>query len=223
MELKEYVRIIRCRGWIVVVLAILTAAAAYGFSKSQPTIYQAQVRLTVRPARADMGLSITVGSLLRSLAGDITTHRFMQKVIDRQQLDTTTDDLLNGKTVFVKDEAADFTIAITVRDPSDRVAVDVVNTIAALFKEERDQWNQLQDQRDRIDVEIRDQARTADVYSPKTRINVLAGGILGALVGILIVFAIEWLEVGVVRHAEDIDRLGIPALGAIPAESGWRR
>jgi capsular polysaccharide biosynthesis protein len=223
MELKEYARIIRRRGWIVVVLAILTAVAAYGFSKTQPTIYQAQVRLTVRPARADMGLSITVGSLLRSLAGDITTHRFLQKVIDRQQLDTTTDDLLDGKTVFVDDESADFTITISVRDPSDRVAVDLVNTIAALFKEERDQWNQLQDQTDRIDVEIRDQARTAEVYSPKTRINVLAGGILGALVGILIVFAIEWLEAGVVRRAEDIDRLGIPALGAIPRESGRRR
>jgi len=168
-------------------------------------------------------LSITVGSLLRSLAGDITTHRFLQKVIDRQQLDTTTDDLLDGKTVFVDDESADFTITISVRDPSDRVAVDMVNTIAALFKEERDQWNQLQDQTDRIDVEIRDQARTAEVYSPKTRINVLAGGILGALVGIVIVFAIEWLESGVVRRAEDIDRLGIPALGAIPGEPGRRR
>ena len=43
--------------------------------------------------RADWGLGQAVGNLLRSLAGDITTHSFLQEVIDRQQLDTTTDAL----------------------------------------------------------------------------------------------------------------------------------
>ena len=223
MELKDYIRIIRRRGWIVILLALLVAGAAYGFSKIQTPVYEASVNLTVRPARADMGLSITVGNLLRSLAGDITTHTFLQKVIDRQQLDTTTDDLLNGKTIFVKDEAADFTISITVRDPYQKVAVDMVNAIADLFSEQREEWNQEQDQRDRIEVKIRDHARVASLHSPKPKINTVAGGLLGALLGTLIVFVLEWLEAGVVRYVEDIDRLEIPALGAIPAESGWRR
>jgi capsular polysaccharide biosynthesis protein len=223
MELGEYIRIVRRRGWIVVALAALVAVAAYGFSKTQVTIYEASVNLTVRPARADWGLSNTVGALLRSLAGDITTHSFLQQVIDLEQLDTTTDDLLNGKTVFVDDEAADFTISIVVRDPSDKVAVDLANAIADLFKEKRDEWNSQQDKRDRVDVEIRDHARAASVYSPNTKINVAAGGVLGALVGTVIVFVVEWLEAGVVRSPEDMERLGIAALGAIPAESAWRR
>jgi capsular polysaccharide biosynthesis protein len=223
MELQEYIRIVRRRGWIVILLAILVAGAAYVFSKTQPTIYESSVNLTVRPARADWGLSNTVGSLLRSLAGDITTHSFMRDVIDLEQLDTTTDDLLDGKTVFVTDEAADFTISIVVRDPSDRVAVQMVNAIADLFVEQREDWNQAQDKRDRIDVAIRDHARYASVYSPKTKINVLAGGVLGALIGVVIVFVMEWLEAGVVRSLEDMDRMGVAALGAIPVESGWRR
>ena len=223
MELGEYIRIIRRRGWIVVLLAFLTAAAGFGFSKAQVPIYEANLRMTVRPARADWGLGQVVGDLLRSLAGDITTHSFLQQVIDREQLDTTTDDLLNGKTVFVKDEAADYTISIVVRDPSEQVAVQMVNAIADLFVEKRGQWNDLQDKRDRIDVEIRDHARYASVYSPNTKINVAAGGVLGALIGTLIAFVMEWLEAGIVRSPEDMDRLGIPALGAIPAESEWRR
>jgi capsular polysaccharide biosynthesis protein len=161
--------------------------------------------------------------LLRSLAGDITTHRFLGQVIDRAELDMTTDDLMDGKTVFVKDEAADFTIMVTVRDPSEHVAVQIVNTIANLFQEEREAWNSLQDKRDRIDVEIRDMARFAGVHSPKLRINVAAGGVLGALIGALIVFVMEWLEASFVRSTQDTDRLGIPALGAIPTRSGWRR
>ena len=223
MELREYIRIARRRGWIVVLLAMLTAVAAYGFSKTRVTIYEAAVTVTVRPARADWGLSNTVGSLLRSLAGDITTHTFLQEVIDRGQLDTTTDDLLNGKTVFVRDSAADFTITIVVRDPNPKVAVQMVNLIADIFKEKRDQWNDLQDKRDRIDVEIRDHARNAGVYSPKTKINVLAGGVLGALIGLVIAFVLEWLEAGYVRSVEDMDRLGVPSLGAIPAGTGERR
>ena len=58
-----------------------------------------------------------------------------------------------------------------------------MNAIADLFVEQREQWNQAQDKRDRIDVAIRDHARYASVYSPKTKINVLAGGVLGALIG----------------------------------------
>ena len=223
MELREYARIVRRRGWIVVLWAALVAVAAYGFSKTRVKIYEASVNLTVRPARADWGLSNTVGSLLRSLAGDISTHSFLQQVIDIEQLDTTSDDLLDGKTVFVKDEAADFTISIVVRDPSDRVAVQIVNAMADLFVEQREQWNQAQDKRDRIDVAIRDHARYAGVYSPKTKVNVAAGAVLGGLIGLLIGFVLEWLDAGVVRSLEDVDRLDISALGAIPAETGWRR
>jgi capsular polysaccharide biosynthesis protein len=223
LELKEYIRIVRRRGWIVVLLAVLVAGAAFGFGKTMTPIYQASITITVRPARADWGLSNTVGALLRSLAGDIMTHQFLAKVIDRGALDTTTDDLLNGKTLFVKDEASDFTITITVRDPNPKVATDMVNLIADIFKEERAKWNEEQDKRDRIDVEIRDYARNADLYSPKTKINMAAGSVLGALVGTFIVFVWEWLEAGVIRSLEDVDRLGIPALGAIPVESGRRR
>lgn len=223
MELSDYIRIVRRRGWVVVLLVVLAAGAAYVFSKAQVPIYEASVNLTVRPARADWGLSNTVGALLRSLAGDITTHSFMRRVIDLEQLDTTTDDLLNGKTVFVKDEAADFTISIVVRDASDQVAVQLVNAIADLFVQDRIEWNQDQDKRDQIDVAIRDHARYAAIYTPKTEINVLAGAVLGLLLGVVIVAVMEWLEAGVVRSTEDLDRLQIPALGAIPVESGKRR
>lgn len=223
MELLEYIRIARRRGWIVILLAVLTAGAAYVFSKAQVPIYEASVNLTVRPARADWGLSNTVGALLRSLSGDITTHSFMRQVIDLEQLDTTTDDLLDGKTVFVKDEAADFTISIVVRDASEQVAVQMVNAIADLFVEQREQWNQDQDKRDRIDVAIRDHARYASIYSPKTKINLLAGAVLGVLLGAAIIVVMEWLEAGVVRSTKDLDRIEIPALGAIPAELGRRR
>lgn len=224
MELKEYVRIIRYRGWIVILLAVLAAGAAYGYSKFlMYEIYQDSITVTVRPARADWGLGQALSGLLRSLAGDITTHIFLGEVIDRGQFDTTTGDLLNGKTLFVKDEASDYTITITVRDPNPRVATDMVNLIAQIFKEKQDAWNDLQNKSDRIDIEIRDWASGAALYSPKPKINALAGGVAGALIGVLIVAVLEWLQASTVRSPEDLDRLGLSALGAIPIEAGRRR
>jgi capsular polysaccharide biosynthesis protein len=61
------------------------------------------------------------------------------------------------------------------------------------------------------------------VYSPKTKINLLAGAVLGVVLGVLIVAVMEWLEAGVVRSTEDLERIEIPAMGAIPVESGKRR
>jgi capsular polysaccharide biosynthesis protein len=203
---------------------VLVAGAVFLYSELfMPDIYQADIKITVRPARADWGLSNTVGALLRSLAGDITTHKFLAQVIDRGQFDTTTSDLLYTKKLFVKDEASDFTIMITARDPYPDVAVDMVNLIAQIFKEERDAWNDDQDKRDRIEVEIRDWARDAGLYSPKTKLNAAAGGVAGALIGAVIVFVLEWLQASTVRSPQDLERLDIPALGAIPVESRRRR
>ncbi len=219
MELEEYIRIIRDRSWIVLLMAALVAGAAFGYSKFlMPEIYQASITISVRPARADWGLGQALSGLLRSLAGDITTHKFLAQVIDRGQFDTTTSDLLYTKKLFVKDEASDYTITIIARDPSHKVAVDLVNLIAQIFKEQRDAWNDDQDKRDRIDVEIRDWARDAGLYSPKTKINTAAGGVAGALIGAVIVFVLEWLQASTVRSPEDIERLGIQTLGAIPVE-----
>ncbi|MBN1934520.1 MAG: hypothetical protein JW934_07630, partial [Anaerolineae bacterium] len=64
MELKEYIRIVRIRGWIVILLAVLAAGAAAFYSKFfMQNIYQAVVVVSVKPARADWGLGQAIGGL----------------------------------------------------------------------------------------------------------------------------------------------------------------
>ena len=58
-------------------------------------------------------------------------------------------------------------------------------------------------------------------YSPKTRVNVLAGALFGVLVGVLVVFFLEWLEMDIIRSSDDVERiLELPVLGTIPPASG---
>jgi capsular polysaccharide biosynthesis protein len=222
MEISDYLRILRKRGWIIIVVALIAAASAYGFSKLQTPIYRATVKLSVVPARAtDWGSSNSLKDLLRNYAESIRTHTMAAEVIEREQLDMDTTTLLSK--LFVNTDSSTFTLELEARDRDPRVSMDIVNQMAIVFTEDRDQWNQRQDKRDRIDVNMLDSVYDLgyEQYSPKTKINTLAGGLFGVLVGILVIFFLEWLEMDIIRTAQDVDRtIGVPVLGAIPPIAG---
>ncbi len=222
MEIKDYLRILRKRGWIILVVAAVAAASAFAFSKMQTPIYSASVKLSVVPARAtDWGSSNSLKDLLRNYAESIRTHTMAQIVIDRAQLDMDTTTLL-GK-LFVNPDSSTFTLEIEARDRDPKVAMDIVDTMAKVFIEDRDQWNQQQDKRDRIDVKMLDSVYNLgyEQYTPQTKINTLAGGLFGVLVGAIVIFFLEWLEMDTLRTAGDVERvIGVAVLGAIPPVSG---
>jgi capsular polysaccharide biosynthesis protein len=217
VELTDYQRILRKRGWIVVLVALVAAASAFGFSKLQTPVYSASVKLSINPARADWGLSNTTKDLLRNYAENIRTHKMAQEVIDRAQLDMDTTALLSK--LFVSPAADTFTLAIEARDTDPQVAMTIAQTMAEVFDEDRDAWNQRQDKRDRIEVDILDNVYNLGYsqYSPNTKINTAAGGLFGLLVGVLVVLFLEWLEQDVIRSAADVERaIQVTVLGSIP-------
>ena len=222
MEITDYLRILRKRGWIIIVVALVAAASAYVFSKLQTPIYSASVKLSVVPARAtDWGSSNSLKDLLRNYAENIRTHTMAQEAINRAQLDMETTTFLSK--LFVNPDSSTFTLQLEARDRDPEVAYSMVDTMAKVFIEDRDQWNQQQDKRDRIDVKMLDSVYNLgyEQYSPNTKINVLAAALFGALVGVLVIFFLEWLETDVIRNEEDIERtIGVTVLGAIPPISG---
>jgi capsular polysaccharide biosynthesis protein len=184
----------------------------------QTPIYSASVKLSVVPARAtDWGSSNSLKDLLRNYAENIRTHTVAADVIDREQLDMDTTTLL-GK-LFVNPDSSTFTLQLEARDRDPKVAMDIVNRMAIVFTEDRDQWNQKQDKRDRIEVRMLDSVYNLGYqqYSPQTSINTLAGGLFGVLMGLLVIFFLEWLEMDIIRTPADIERtIGTTVLGAIP-------
>jgi uncharacterized protein involved in exopolysaccharide biosynthesis len=223
MELTEYVRIVLRWGWIVAVLAVLAAGGAYVYSERKTPVYEASLVLSVRPARSDSNVSRSLGAVLRSLAGDITSYTFLQEAVERGGLPLSADALLSGRTLSVEVEPADYTIGITVRHPDPGLAVRAANEIAALFVARREAWNAGQNPEVQVAVQVLDYARNVGVYSPKTKLYVAAGGALGAALGAAVVAVLEWLEAGTVRFLRDLDQLGVPVLGAVPSKAGKRR
>ena len=95
MELSDYFRIIRQRGWVVLVLMALTAAAAFGFSKMQTPVYESTLRMLVQPSRTDFGQAQAAKTLLSSYEQWLYSSYRAQSVINNLQLDMTPGELLS--------------------------------------------------------------------------------------------------------------------------------
>ncbi len=214
MELSDYLRILRQRGWLIIVAAVLTAVAAYGFSKMQTPIYESNLKLLVRPARTDFGQSQAARELLGNYEQWMRSSYRAQAVIDQLQLDMTAEQLLGD--VSVASDRLGLVLQISVENTDDKLANDIARVWGDLLIQWQNQENDKNRQEDRITIEFQDNPR-AGLTSPQTKINTAAGFIFGALIGLIIIFVLEWIESGVMRRPEDIDRyLDVPIVGTIP-------
>jgi capsular polysaccharide biosynthesis protein len=179
-------------------------------------VYRSTVTLSAVPSRpADWGQTQAIKSLLRNYVQQMQSPGLVQPVIDKLQLDVSPQKFISQVSFNAAEDT--MTIAIEARHPIPAVAAKMGQTLAETFVSGHNQENLQIDQRDRILVSILNNATSPDIFSPKTSVNVLAGAILGALIGVIIVFVLEWLESDVVRTAEDVERyIGVTVLGAIP-------
>ena len=215
MTIQEYIRILRKRGWIVIVAALLAAIAAYGVSYLQKDVYRATVYISAVPARADFGLGASAKDLLRNFTQNLRTVENAQRAIDRSKLDMNPYDFIGN--LQVADDSSTFTIQVDAQAADPQVATQMALAIADEFVEERQQYYAQQDKRDRIEVKIRSRAINAPQIQPKPMINAIAGGVLGLLLGGGIALLLTWMEADLLLTPLAVERtLGLEVLGTIP-------
>jgi capsular polysaccharide biosynthesis protein len=221
MELKQYVRVLVGKWWIIALAFVVTVSSAVVFSEVRAPTYRSSAVLQVTPARFDYGLGMAAEQLLRQFANQIHTTSRAQQVIDELQLDITPEKLLGRVTVAPIPE--DFLIQIDAdaADPGEAQAVasafahDFVTVHAASILD--------LDREDRIEIRILEDAKYGWVHWPKTKTLALAGGVLGLLIGLLLAFGLEYLQSDVVRSSDDVERfMGVPVLGSIPTIASSR-
>ncbi len=216
MDLHAYFDIVRRRGWIIVVVAVIAVVAALGISLVQTKIYRATARISAVPARPDWGLGNSAKDLLRNFVNNINTHDMANRVIARAQLDMNSYDLLAKITVSAEPE--NFIIRIDAKDRDPEIAKRIAKTMADLFVDDRVAYYNTQDKNNRIEVKLVDSVIDAPLYQPKPLMNAAAGGVLGALIGALIVLALEWMAADILAAPAAVERTtGLPVLGVIPA------
>jgi uncharacterized protein involved in exopolysaccharide biosynthesis len=224
MNLTDYVRIAIRRGWIVILTAALAAGAAFVFSRAQTPVYRSTLKLFILPKRNDLSLTEATTRLIRGYESWLNSNLRAAEVIDRLKLDMLAPELLS-QAHFQTDQSR-LQIQIDVDQPCEGSGDELtacmaqINDIAYewgnLLVEWREAENQSARNEDRIDAIPVDLPQVGK-YSPKVGVNVAAGAILGALVGGVVVFILEYMQAGILNRAEDVERLDIPVLAQIPA------
>lgn len=216
MELSDYFRILRQRGWLILVLMALTAAAAFGFSRIQTPVYESTLRLLVSPSRTDFGQAQAAKTLLSSYETWLYSSYQAQKVINTLQLDMTAQELLSD--VRVASDGNSFVITLTVENTDPNLANDIAREWGNELKRWRQEQNDGLDKSEWITVEFIDDPQ-AGLDRPNTKINTAAGAAFGLLLGVAVVFLLEWLDSGIMRRSEDVERyLDLPVIGTIPQQ-----
>jgi capsular polysaccharide biosynthesis protein len=218
MRLQDILAILRRRGWVILIFALATTLAAIGASKVQTPLYRSSIRISVNPARADLGLSETISRLLRNYGEHLTTRRMAEIAIDKLKLRAndptiTPEKLRDG--VRVNAQLASYIIQVQVDDKDPNRARDIARVLAQVFVEEQTQRYADIDPQDRIRLSVLDEPTPARQVRPQTKVNALGGLALGLLIGGTL--AILWeLTNDTIKVGEDAEQMGLPVLGIIP-------
>ena len=164
MEIRQYIRIIIKRWWLIVLLALVaTSTAAYNNYRRGP-VYRSSVTLLLNPA-LDQSSMLTSASnrtsqLARTYALYLRTTAFADRVIQREGLNITPGTLVRSIDARIVDGTAYFEITASSKNPQDaqRLATVIANNFIA---ENLTQQQQLQAARraaslDSVQILLRD-------------------------------------------------------------------
>ena len=218
IDLREYFTIIKKRFWII----ILTTAISVGISVIMVNLnkiqrYKAQTTLIVNVENYEnqsmlTGYQISEGEKLASLYGEIIKSRsVLQPVIEKLNLEMSPQQLAGMISISQVEETHIMNLSVTDIDP-DR-AKDIANTIPGVFTEEVKRTIKANG------VEVLDESLGGYPIASNNSRKVAISGVLGVMIGLFIIFLIEFLD-NKVKTPQDMEKyFNIPVLGVIPNEN----
>lgn len=214
MNLGEYVRILVRRGWIMLLLAAITAVGAYLLTRDQTPVYRASQTVLIVPSRSDFGLTEASRLLLNPLVVAMYSEQIAQEIINDLQLDMTAP-ALKGDVTIAADQLR-LTIQIDVNSTDSSLASAVAAAWGLKLQDYRNARNATARQEDRVTAEMPDGPQISQI-APRPTLTAIAGGLLGLLIGGMIVFALEFIESSIIRRRDDLERvIGVPVIAIIP-------
>ena len=87
MNLLDYASILIRRGWIMLLLGIIAAGAAFFFSRGMDPVYRATQKVLIVPSRIDFGLTQAAKQTLNNHVAWLDSSLRAAEVIDLLQLD----------------------------------------------------------------------------------------------------------------------------------------
>lgn len=219
IDLREYFAIIKKRSWMIALITTIAVivSAVISFFILKP-VYQANTTLIVNTEKNEETQMITgdqfnVTQKLAVTYGEIITSRsVINPVIKNLGLEETYDELVKKITVSPVKETQ--IINISVQDINPNKARDIANEIPEVFTKEAKRITKTND------IQVIDKAiLPEEAVKPNKIMNIAISAVLGMMIGLFIVFLIEYLDNGL-KTPQDIEKhLDLPVLGVVPNES----
>ncbi|GAB4431330.1 MAG: Wzz/FepE/Etk N-terminal domain-containing protein [Chloroflexi bacterium OHK40] len=213
MQLQDYVNVLMKRWWVVALSLLAAAVGAYGVSKLLPDTYRAQAVYLVLANQADNGLNIVLRNSMNSYRELVLQPDVLDQISQANGLDVSGEQWMQD--VNIQPRPDEQKIIIEVDAPSLEQAMAMADAVGARIVAEVNRINATLEGTARINVQQIQRARLVSIQ-PNTRVNVLAGAILGLVVGVLLAYVLEFLD-DTLKSSADVERfVGLTTIGAIP-------
>jgi capsular polysaccharide biosynthesis protein len=164
---------------------------------------------------------LTVEKQLRPMAQRVKTTEIARQVDESERLDLGAEQLLaRVRAEGIIDQGF---VQIDADDTDPERAERIAGGFAQVFAQQHAAADVGKPQAERLNVDVLDRPSPAVQVWPRTRVLVLAAGLVGLLGGILLAFGLEYLD-NTIKTAQDVQRtLGLSTLGQIPRHAASDR
>lgn len=219
IDLREIFEIIRKRVWIIILLAVISVAVSgiISYFVLEP-VYETSTTLMVSKPNNEEAMiqysDVLLNQKLVKTYGEIIKSRnISRQVIEKLNLNITPKQLIQKIIVSpVKDTEI---VQIKVSHTNPELAMDIANKLAEVFMKDVKRIMKVDN------VQVIDKAEIPFTpVKPRPKLNIIIAGFLGIMVGLGIVFLIEYLD-NSIKTPDDISRyLDMPVIGIIPDVNG---
>lgn len=212
------------RWWIVALAVVAAALVAYFGTSSQPKSYVVSARIMAIADPPDYWMDLYAKNRLASYKDLISNWEFVSEALSAAGSDI--DPAVAQQTLTLSHSPDANIVQIISTDSDPARAAEIVNALADGFVAR----NVLDNERIRSEprpatapapgivqmVKLDSPGPPSTASGPRVKVNTLAGAILGAVVGLLIVFATVYFD-DTLRRPADLERyLGLPLLAVAP-------
>lgn len=212
------------RWWIVAIAAIVAATIAYIGTASQPSTYVVSTRVMAIAEPPDYWMDLYAKNRLASYRDIIGNWDFVNEALQEAGSDIDPGTAQQKLTLAHTPDSNIVQVIVTDTEP-ERATV-IANALADHFV----RWNDAENERvlevqtnednrfpGRVNMEkLGTPSAPTEPSGPRVRVNTLAGGVLGAVAGLMVAFGTVYLD-DTLKTRRDLERyLEWPVIGAIP-------
>lgn len=220
MELRDYLRILWGRRWLIVLCMAVAAGSALGFSSRMIPEYTATAKVFVGPRAVERDDAASIIQELTASQQYVTSYSEMLRsrplaeiVVETTDAPITATELVERVDTRILPDTR--LIEVRVTDPSPGRAQQYANELVTSFvNDERNIFGG----GSAISASVFEQAIRPEIpVKPKPLRNGIIGGLLGVMLGVGLAFVLEQLDT-TIRNKEDVEKLlaPIPVIATIP-------